>query len=334
MKILTLAIASYNMEAFLDQCLESVSNFDIPDSLEVLVINDGSKDRTSNIAHVYQKLRPDIIKIIDKENGHYGSCINEALKHATGKYFRPLDADDWVNTDSLIKLIDKLSTCTADLVITEICVYKKNGKDYLKIPKNIETDKLYDAKTFDVEKNKCASLFAMHGMTYRTQLLKDIGLRLHTGIHYTDTEYILLPLDHIKNLIFYRLNLYQYNTTREGQSIQKSIQHQAIDSFYILSYDLIKYYKNRTPYNNSIVRSNQRCILRRVFFYFYVSALIFGDFSSPRLQEEMKNIEELIADNEELKHDAYNFSYKGIPFVKIWYKYHIRIFNYVPEFLK
>ena len=106
---------------------------------------------------------------------------------------------------------------------------------------------------------------------------------------------------------------------REGQSIQKSIQHQAIDSFYILSYDLINYYKNRTPYNNIIVRSNQRCILRRVFFYFYVSALIFADFSNSRLQEEMKNIEELIDDNVEIKHDAYSFSYKGIPFVKIWY---------------
>ena len=333
MKLLTLAIASYNMEAFLDQCLESVTNFDIPDSLEVLVVNDGSNDKTSNIAHVYQQLRPDIIKVIDKKNGHYGSCINKALSVATGKYFRPLDADDWVNTDSLLQLLNKLATCTADLVITEICVYKKDGKDNLTIPKNIEIDRLYDAKSFDVEKNKCTSLFAMHGMTYRTQLLKDLGLHLHTGIHYTDTEYILLPLDHINKLIFYKLNLYQYNTTREGQSIQKSIQHQALDSFYILSYDLIKHYKDRNPYNNTIVRSNQRCILRRVFFYFYVSALIFADFSIPRLQEEMKNIEELIDDNVEIKHDAYNFSYKGIPFVKIWYKYHIRIFDYLP-FLK
>lgn len=334
MKLLTLAVASYNMEAFIDQCLESVISFDIPDSLEVLVVNDGSKDRTLEIANVYQKLRPDIIKVIDKKNGHYGSCINEALKYATGKYFRPLDADDWVNTDSLIKLLEKLSTCTADLVITEICVYKKRGKDYHTIPKNIETDKIYDAKTFDVEKNNCTTLFAMHGMTYRTQLLKDIGLKLHTGIHYTDTEYILLPLDHIDSLIFYRLNLYQYNTTREGQSIQKSVQHQAIDSFYILSYDLIKYYKEKATQNNPIVRSNQRCILRRVFYFFYVSALIFGDFSSPRLQEELKNIEDIIADNKELKKDAYDFTYKGIHFVKIWYKYHIRIFDFVPQILK
>ena len=90
MKLLSLAIAAYNMEAFLDQCLKSVTRFDIPDSLEVIVVNDGSKDRTSEIAHAYQKMRPDIIQVIDKENGHYGSCINKGLEVATGKYFRPL----------------------------------------------------------------------------------------------------------------------------------------------------------------------------------------------------------------------------------------------------
>jgi len=62
--------------------------------------------------------------------------------------------------------------------------------------------------------------------------------------------------------------------------------------------------------------------------------LIFGDFSNPRLQEELKNIEDIIADNKELKKDAYDFTYKGIHFVKIWYKYHIRIFDFVPQILK
>lgn len=334
MKLLSLAIAAYNMEAFLDQCLKSVTRSDIPDSLEVIVVNDGSKDRTSEIAHAYQKMRPDIVQVIDKENGHYGSCINKGLEVATGKYFRPLDADDWVDTDNLIQLLDKLSDCDADLVITEICVYRKTGKDNIIIPKDVETDKVYDAKSFDVEKTDCSSIFAMHGMTYKTKLLKDIGLKLHTGIHYTDTEYILLPLDRIDSLVFYKLNLYQYNAMREGQSMQKSVQHQSINSFYILSSDLIKYYKERASVNNAVIRSNQRCILRRVFYYFFVSALIFGDSSYPQLQEQIKNIKLLIDDNEELKHDAYNFTYKGIPFVKIWYKYHIRIFDFVPKCLK
>ncbi len=331
MKLLTLAIASYNMEEFLDKCLESVSEPDIPDSLEVIVINDGSKDRTSSIAHIYEKLRPDIIRIVEKENGHYGSCINKALELATGKYFRPLDADDWVNIDSLIRLLDKLSTCNADLVITEFSIYKESKKDKNKIPKNVKIGQEYNLKEFDVEKNKCTSLFSMHGMTYKTEKLRESNLQLHTGIHYTDTEYILLPLDHVDTLIFYNLDLYQYNMMREGQSIQKSIQHQANDSFYILSIYLIEYYLKSSITNNDIIRSNQRCILRRVLFFFFVSTLVFGDLNNQKLRKQLDDIEKLVNKNKELRRDAISFGYKGIPFVRIWFYFHVRIFKYIPK---
>ena len=133
-KALTVIVPTYNMERYLGECLASMVTERSPELLEVVVVNDGSTDGSSAIAHRFAEQHPTLFKVIDKENGHYGSCINEALKYATGKYFRPLDADDWVNTDSLIKLLEKLSTCTADLVITEICVYKKRGKDYHTIP--------------------------------------------------------------------------------------------------------------------------------------------------------------------------------------------------------
>ena len=101
MKLLTLAISAYNMQEYLGKCLDSVTRRDIPDTLEVIIVNDGSKDKTSEIAHQYEKRFNSIVRVIDKENGHYGSCINKALEVATGKYFRPLDADDWMNTDAL-----------------------------------------------------------------------------------------------------------------------------------------------------------------------------------------------------------------------------------------
>ncbi len=334
MKLLTLVIASYNMECYLDRCLESISDPDIPDTLEVIIVNDGSKDRTSKIAHIYEKFRPENISVIEKENEHYGSCINKALEIATGKYFRPLDADDWINTESLISLLDKLSSCDADLVLTEFSIYKNSGIEKNVIPSNIEIDKIYKFNDFDVDNNKCTNLFAMHGMTYKTKILKDIGLKLHTGIHYTDTEYILLPLDHINNIIFYKLDLYQYNMMREGQSIQKSIQYHANDSFYILSHDLMRYYEKNASLNNTIIRSNQRCILRRVLYYFYVSTLVFGDLKDKNIKNQIHNLNKIIFDNEELKKDIYSFRYKGISFVKIWYKYHIQIFRLIPKFLR
>lgn len=92
-KILTIIIPTYNMEKYLRHCLDSliVPNMD---KVEVLMINDGSKDSSSAIGHEYQNRYPKTFRVIDKENGNYGSCINRGLKEATGKYVKVLDADD------------------------------------------------------------------------------------------------------------------------------------------------------------------------------------------------------------------------------------------------
>lgn len=117
-KLLTLVIPTYNMEKYLTKCLESVTAPCIPPTLEVIVVNDGSKDRSLDIMKAFQQKRPDIIRIIDKENGHYGSCINAGLQMAKGKYFSPLDADDWMDTEVLSKLLNVLKNCDTDLFIT------------------------------------------------------------------------------------------------------------------------------------------------------------------------------------------------------------------------
>ena len=96
-KLLTIIIPTYNMEKYLDKCLSSliVDDKELMTQLEVLVVIDGAKDRSSEIAHTYQDKYPDTYVVIDKENGNYGSCINRGLKEASGKYVKVLDADDY-----------------------------------------------------------------------------------------------------------------------------------------------------------------------------------------------------------------------------------------------
>ena len=95
-KLLTIVIPSYNMEKYLDRCLSSLIVSDEKmQCLEVLVINDGSKDRTSEIAHTYEERFPGTFRVVDKENGHYGSCVNRGLKEARGTFIKVLDADDY-----------------------------------------------------------------------------------------------------------------------------------------------------------------------------------------------------------------------------------------------
>ena len=108
-KTLTLVIPSYNMEAYLPRCIDSLGidalkKVVLPDAgtlgdkLEVLVVNDGSTDKTSEIAHAFESRYSQIVRVIDKQNGHYGSCVNRGLAEATGTFIKILDADDTFET--------------------------------------------------------------------------------------------------------------------------------------------------------------------------------------------------------------------------------------------
>jgi len=331
MKLLSIAIASYNMELFLDKCLETMTDPSIPETLEVLVINDGSKDRTLRIARVYENMFPNTIRVVDKPNGNYGTCINKALELATGKYFRPVDADDWVNTQALVQLLKKLETCDADLVITGFSRIFRNKTVILR-PNNIKSDTIFEAKSFDFREQMLENYISMHNMTFKTSILKEIGLHLSEGISFTDTQYCLMPISRIETIIFYDFNLYQYNMGRDGQSMQKSVLAKSIKAFYELSSLLSKYYIDTASNNNKTIRNNQRCFLRRVLFYFYSSALIFGK-NTPEEKAMLNNLSTIIKQNGELENDVIKFHYMGIPFVYIWKTFHIKIFRILPKSL-
>lgn len=333
MKLLTLAISAYNMQEYLGKCLDSVTRPDIPDTLEVIIVNDGSKDKTSEIAHQYEKRFNSIVRVIDKENGHYGSCINKALEVATGKYFRPLDADDWMNTDALVSLLSLLENNDNDLIVTTHTNYLDDNRvNHIKIPDSIIVNKKYDLKTLDFQKEKIDCFLKMHTMTYKTSILKNMSLKLSTGISYTDSEYCMFPLDKANSVIFYDLDLYQYNLSREGQTMQQSIITKSVKPFYLISMKMIDYFIKNYDRNNSVVRSNQRCFMRLVIYFFFRAALIFSE-GTEDTKKMLSSLMNQITQNKELKDDILSLRYRKVPFVYIWYKFKIRILYYFPKFL-
>ena len=221
-KTLSVVIPTYNMEAYLRRCLDSVTRDDVPDSLELIVVNDGSKDGSLAIMQEYAEKRPDIVNIIDKPNGHYGSCVNAALKVASGKYFRILDADDWFETDGLIKLLSELENISADIIVTPYCCHR-NHRSYTVQPQIIDYTKEYSPEDSGVWSKQNPSLFAMHAFTYKRAILLDAKLKLTEGICYTDTEYLLYPLSMTHSVFFAKGILYHYDWTREGQSMDKEV---------------------------------------------------------------------------------------------------------------
>ena len=219
-KILSIAIPTYNMERYLGRCLDSLVAARRTDALEIIVVNDGSTDCSSEIAHRYAKEHPNSIIVIDKKNGNYGSCVNAALKVATGKYFRVLDSDDWVDTDGLVQLLDKLKNAEADAVVTHF------SKEFAATGKSVTIGTTFsrfnETLPFGPEQLSGVDIdtdFVMHKLTYRTALLVKIGFHQTEGISYTDSEYVYYPLMAVNSIVFFDICLYRYFIGREGQSI-------------------------------------------------------------------------------------------------------------------
>ena len=121
--ILSVVIPSYNVEDFLSQGVKTILNHNNAGKIEIIIVNDGSKDHTTQVARelmdTYNIGEYPVIKLIDKENGGHGSTINEGLKVSTGKYFRVIDGDDWVDSENLEKLIGILEREESDIVMTD-----------------------------------------------------------------------------------------------------------------------------------------------------------------------------------------------------------------------
>lgn len=221
-KIITIVIPLYNMERYIGHCLDSLLIDRDLDKVEILVINDGSEDRSSEIAHGYADRHPASIRVIDKKNGNYGSCINHALKIATGKYVKVLDADDSFDTDNFRQFVKKLTEIDVDMVLTDYLVVDgKNHVDRMIVQK-MPPDQPLEISTL------AERLFnlpiQMHAVTYRTAILHETGYRQTEGIYYTDQEWTFYPVKAVSTVYYYPAVVYRYLEGRAGQTIEMATQ--------------------------------------------------------------------------------------------------------------
>lgn len=232
-KVLSIIVPTYNMEAYLDKCLTSLvvgePDCDLMQSLEVLVINDGSRDRSSEIAHGYEERYPDTFKVIDKENGNYGSCINAALPVAAGKYVKVLDADDWFDHDAFRLYLNEIKDLDVDVVLTEVREVHTSG-EIISQKKNILMAKREVLSWQAMIPYSKGFMFAHH-FTYRRQLLLDIGYHQTEGHYYTDNEWVAYPLVSVETVYYCPVILYNYLLGRTGQSVGREAQRKSLSSY-------------------------------------------------------------------------------------------------------
>ena len=195
-KILTLIIPTYNMEKYLRYCLDSLIVSDGMDVLEVLIVNDGSRDGSLAIAREYEREYPQTFRVIDKENGNYGSCVNRGLEEATGKYVKVLDADDSFDTEHFGHFISFLEETDADLVLSDFAV--------------VDTDRTI-RKVIRYDQG-LGRLFLEN--------LRKLGYRQTEGISYTDQQWIFLPMVTVRTIAYFNEYVYKYLVGRVGQTME------------------------------------------------------------------------------------------------------------------
>lgn len=309
MKLLTIVMPTYNMEKYLRRSLDSliIEDKDLFDTLEVLVINDGSKDSSSIIAREYEKMYSGVFRVIDKENGNYGSCVNRGLKEASGRYIKVLDADDSFNTQVLSQYLLFLRDVDVDLVLTDYVLVNEDNKIFA----HCRYDKVLKGKTYlfnELDKSVYDKM-AMHGVTYRTENLRKINYHQTEGISYTDQEWIFKPITTVNKVVRFDKYLYRYLIGREGQTMQAKVRLKSISQENSVLRSLIGAYSELSNFEEC----HREYLHRRLFIRLidtYSVCIATSDDSVHGLLEETDKY--LLQTNPQLYEESNNYKLPGL----------------------
>jgi len=245
MKLLSVAIPCYNSETYMEKCIESLLVGG--EEVEILIVNDGSKDRTAEIADLYERKYPNICRAIHQENGGHGEAVNAGIRAATGIYYKVVDSDDWVNADAYKKILTILrkitmSSSSLDMLISNF-VYEKQGSNRKKVMHYRHM--LPEKKIFTWDETRPllkGKYILMHSVIYRTELLRKCELELPKHTFYVDNIFVYQPLPYVKNMYYLDVNFYRYFIGRDDQSVNEKVMISRIDQQIRVTKLMLGYY--------------------------------------------------------------------------------------------
>ena len=281
MKLLTITIPVYNTEKYIKRCLDSLLVKEIIDELEIILVNDGSTDNSIEILNDYQRKYPKSIIVIDKPNGGHGSTVNAGLKKATGKYFKVIDSDDWVDTFNFINFVKDLAKYNEDVIASPYTEeYTYSG---ISIKYNYDKIKNNTSIKFDNIKNTDVAefYFPMASATYKLDILKKCNLSLYENSFYVDMQYNIMPIPYIKTVRYLDKPIYRYFIGRPTQSMsQESLTRNYLHHKKVLTF-LVDYY---TKFSNSVSK------VQKEYMNFMATSMIYTFFTIVCIQIKDKKL--------------------------------------------
>ena len=222
-KLLTIIVPVYKVERYIRKCLDSLLLEDkaLRESLEVIVVNDGTPDRSADISREYARQYPEVFRQIDKENGGHGSAWNTGLRAATGKYIKFLDSDDWFT--NLDRLLVSLRGMDADIVFNPfVKEYVHEGRSETvndsSFSKSVSAldPTLWGVGTYGYNSVNFWSL------TYKAEILKPLQPIFAEGVMFDDYILTWVPLVFGRTAIALDEPVYHYFIGRPEQSMSRT----------------------------------------------------------------------------------------------------------------
>ncbi len=244
-KLLSFAVPSYNSAGFMSKCIESLTPPEqYRDRVEILIVDDGSKDETLAIAQKYEAEYPGLIRAIHQENKGHGGAVNTGLANAAGTYFKVVDSDDWADSEAYPKVLDTLlaleeKQTPVDMFLTNF-VYDKVSTGHQRrmlLSVLFPSDKIITWSS--MKRNITGFEILMHSVIYRTQLLRDCHLQLPEHCFYVDNLYVYLPLPYVKTIYYLNETFYHYYIGRDGQSVEEETMVRRIDQQLRVNYLMV-----------------------------------------------------------------------------------------------
>jgi len=225
MKVLSFVIPAYNSEKYLDKCIPSMLVPEVLSKLEIIVVNDGSKDSTEEAAQKYCDRYPDVVRLISQDNKGHGGALNTGCAAAQGKYLKVIDADDWIVSENLPAYIAMLEQCESDVVLTHHHTFDISTGD-VKSWRSYPT-KFGKARSFEAIMSDWRSFdrsLTFHGITYRTAFYHEFGHQLLEHVFYEDHEYATYPCCYAKSITPFDMFVYEYRIGDVNQSVSNANQ--------------------------------------------------------------------------------------------------------------
>lgn len=232
MKLLSIAVPCFNSQEYMRHCVDTLLSGG--DEVEILIVNDGSKDDTAVIVDEYAANYPGIVRAIHQENAGHGGAVMAGLQNATGLYFKVVDSDDWVDEEALGKILYTLRKFVTEQTMVDLLVsnfvYDKVGvrhKKVIRYGNALPENKILGWD--DVGRLRKGQYLLMHSVIYKTQLLRESGMDLPRHTFYVDNLFVYVPMRCVETMYYLNVDLYHYFIGRNDQSVNESVMIRRID---------------------------------------------------------------------------------------------------------